>query len=92
MKFWNYIGEFYLFRWLFGKLHKNEDGVTSSANRQPFMSDCVEDNDAPVVRSSSYHYNQPYRDPYDGNDDGWSNKPFDDFHEEQDDYDMMDDF
>ena len=25
MKFWNYVGEFFLFRWLFGKFHNDSD-------------------------------------------------------------------
>jgi len=92
MKFWNYIGEFFLFRWLLGKLHKTEKGVSNSNNRQQFMSDCVEDNDTTVLRSNSCHYGQSYRNSYDSNDYGWNDQSFDDFHEEQDDYNMMDDF
>lgn len=65
MKFWNYIGEFFLFRWIFGKIQHTED------------------NDIPGGKpSNSYGSNE-----YD-----WDSQSYDDFHEEQDDYDMMDDF
>lgn len=49
MKLFRYIGEFFLFSWLFGKLQHTENS-------------------------------------------DWDSQSYDDFHEEQDDYDMMDDF
>lgn len=72
MKFWNYIGESFLFRWLFNKLHNTED------------------NDAPNGKPSDYRgysSNSHSSNRYHGN-----SQSYHDFHEEQDDYDMIDDF
>lgn len=39
MKFWNYIGEFFLFRWLFGKLHSPERDNDVLTNGKSDISD-----------------------------------------------------
>ena len=72
MTFWRYIGEFFLFRWLFGKLQHTEN------------------NHNPVRKSSDFHR-------YSSNSNGsskydWDRQSYNDFHEEQDDSYMMDDF
>lgn len=84
MKFWNYIGEFFLFRWLFDKFGKStteHDAQTKGNNRS-----CVHHGDYDSDYNSSGHHSS-YND--------WNarsyDQSFDDFHEEQDDYDMMDD-
>ena len=68
MRFLNYIGEFFLFRWLFGKLPQ------------------AADRDTPIRKSSEF---LGYLSKSDGL---CHSESYDDFHEEQDDYDMMDDF
>lgn len=88
MNFWNYIGEFFLFRWLFG-LHKHNeitcevsDATINFANR-----DSADDMDSHI----------DYRNQYDNSDSRYDNKDYgysqlyDDFLDEQDDYDMIDD-
>lgn len=72
MKFWSYIGEFLLFRWLCGKLQHTE-------------------NNDEIVRKSidSHRYSS---NSYDSHKYDWDNQSYNNFHEEQDDYDMMDDF
>lgn len=88
MKFWSYIGEVCLFRWVSGALKGNRrvrgmsDDTGCSANRE------VGDN---VDSSVGYgrRYDSSYR--YDRQEHGWS-QSYDDFHDEQDDCDMMDDW
>lgn len=88
MKFWNYIGEFFLFRWLLGKRQQKEgeESVADSNSRQSLANDDFEQNDIPVNRPSHYTSHNYHIDDHDG----WNNQSFDDFHEEQDDFDMMD--
>lgn len=89
MTFWNYIGEFFLFRWLFG-FHKHNESKrnlsdTSSSFGNKYI---VDDND--THSGFGCHKNSYSR--YDNHDYGYS-QSYDDFHDEQDDYDMMgDDF
>lgn len=85
MAFWKYIGEFFLFRWLFGS-HKYDtqqnlpDTPTSSDNK---------DIDYDMHTSFGRRHDNSYS-RYDNHNYGYS-QSYDDFHEEQDDYDMMDD-
>ena len=72
MVFWNYIGELFLFRWLFGKPQHSEN------------------NHNPVRKSSDFNWESS--NSYGSNKYDWSRQSYNDFHEEQDDYDMMDDF
>ncbi len=146
MKFWNYIGEFFLFRWLFSKLratnreqenttaksdehfavdHANENTnsiadeesgsvVEPSINDKLDLDENVEELDdldifmrnyKPRKYSSTRYqnfsgkYHRSSSDNSDNNFDNcfdWDNRDynqsFNDFHEEQDDFDMMDDF
>lgn len=62
MSFWSFIGEFFLFRWLFG-------GHPHDASRHD---------------TSAHHPQPPLAEDY--------GSSHDDFLDEQDDYDMMDDF
>lgn len=88
MAIWNYIGEFFLFRWLFGSHKHNEvkcdvlDTNIKSADR-----DFADDLD-PYIGYESHYYNNRSR--YNNQDYGYS-QSYDDFHDEQDVYDMMDD-
>lgn len=120
MNFWNYIGEFFLFRWLLGKLggsnnaHKDDrdnaamepddddelaqaearsdgrhffdeqddSGMPSSSDRPKIFSNSGDDLGRHSLKES--------RPRYDWNND--NSQSYDDFDEEQDDYDMMDDF
>lgn len=82
MKFWHYIGEFLLFRWLFGT-HESDNtqhDVPSSANRlygEDIIDDCM-----------LHHYdNRPEDDYYDGDYESYNN-----FLDDEDDYDLLDDF
>lgn len=72
MKIWNYIGEFFLFRWLFDKLQSTEN------NDNTFR----ESSDPHGYSSNSYGNYKCDRE----------SQSYNDFHEEQDDYDMVDDF
>ncbi len=133
MKFWNYIGEFFLFRWLLGKLHgfkKAKEAptvgrtvITDEDSRSPIVDDsddkvsvhdfvtAADDNndgendesddldDLDIfMRNNSVrengnktHCSGDYSDNHYWNS-GNYDQSFDNFHEEQDDYDMMDDF
>lgn len=140
MRIWNYIGEFFLFRWLFGKLksadnnqrrtselandsnttgcqgyiddsvESNLSGISdtlgtsrsNSADYQDYSDDTEDLDDLDIfMRENSYsdylsHYSsdtgefstRDYGSDYDYSD----SQSFDNFHEEQDDYDMLDDF
>ena len=133
MSIWNYIGEFFLFRWLFAKLgmHKRGNDVPTNGrndirgvdDKNHIVNNCVgtdsihdsitaaDDNyngdydesddldDLDIfMRNNSVreygnksHRNANYLNNHDWNS-GNYDQSFDDFHEEQDDYDMMDDF
>lgn len=88
MSFWNYIGEFFLFRRLFSS-HKYHEAkhVVSNTNIRSTDRDSANNMESNIGykrhsdNSYSHHDNQDY---------GYS-KSYDDFHDEQDDYDMMDD-
>lgn len=140
MAFWKYIGEFFMFRWLFDKFRKSEtgryahtDGLRTSIDREcEYLTDyhdedraSVDDPDSLVDddvvndsdnseelddldifmrnnngnnQSYSHHgdYGGGYRSSsrYSSHND-WDyescSQSFDDFHDEQDDYDMIDD-
>lgn len=87
MNFWNYIGEFFLFRWLFSSHRHNETQQNISDTSSGFGSkDIMDVNDTHF--DFGRHENSYSR--YDNRDYGYS-QSYDDFHDEQDDYDMMDD-
>lgn len=88
MSFWNYIGEFLLFRWLFGS-HKHTEAKRDAPNEtvNPVDSDSLDDPDS-YMRYGSRPDNSYSR--YDNQDYGYP-QSYDDFLDEQDDYDMMDD-
>lgn len=140
MKFWNYIGEFFLFRWLLGKIRKSttehdthaeglrtsvdSNGESLSDNHDedivqydravtPVGDELIDDSDNSEdlddldrfmrnnnddYRSHQSHENYDsdyhsrshysYRNDWDS---GSYSQSYDDFHDEQDDYDMMDD-
>lgn len=139
MTFWNYIGEFFLFRWLFGKFKKSatkhnahtedigasidRDGKHLNDNHDEdiasiddaftlvgdnLIDDCnnsedLDDLDIFMRNNSGKNRSSLHHGDYDGNyhssgrhsskndwNSGSYNQSFDDFHEEQDDYDMMD--
>ena len=140
MTFWNYIGEFFLFRWLFGKFKKyatkldaHTEGLGTSINRdEKYLNnnhdkDIVPINDAVTAvgliddsensedlddldifmrnnndNNRSYLHHGNYDSDYLSSchysshndwDSGSCSQSYDDFHDEQDDYDMMgDDF
>lgn len=140
MKFWNYIGEFLLFRWLLDKLRKssaennvhtestgaamhrdsgfldgnyNDDIVTFDSATTTDVhnsidnsdnSEDLDDLDIFMRKNKGYNSSNLYQDYGDCGDDyhsscshsdyhDWSSGSYnhDDFHEEQDDYDMLDD-
>ncbi|ROS88595.1 hypothetical protein [Xylanibacter rodentium] len=140
MSFWNYIGEFFLFRWLFGKFRKSatkhdahiEDLGASIDRDGKHLNDNHDEDIAPIddavtpigdnllgdsdnseelddldifMRNnngknhsslhhrdydSDYHSSGRHSSHNDWNS-GSYNQSFDDFHDEQDDYDMMED-
>ncbi len=88
MRFWNYIGEFLLFRWLFGSHRHNEtkrgmpDTNISSTNN-----DIIDDTESHIGYGCRYDNNYSR---YDNQDYDYS-QSYDVFLDEQDDYDTMDD-
>lgn len=126
MKFWNYISEFFLFRWLFDKLIKLNKAQKDNCANTIIRSVDVDEAMSTVSPTTNIHNeldsseegdelddldifmrNNPIKNNYsdygssrlqnvdsssryDWNND--YNQSFNDFHEEQDDYDMMDDF
>ncbi len=119
MKFWNYIGEFLLFRWMFGNRGRNHSADSSYTANSNGYSDLHYAKDDDFSSIGHHHASEPlyrgddiYDDendalddyaPIDSNDchrnryikyhhrDYGYSQSHDDFHEEQDDYDMMDD-
>ncbi len=129
MSLWNYIGEFFLFRWLFGKFRKSTTehdahtkGIGTSIDREskypngfhdediapiddaatPVGDDLLDDFDNPEDlddfldifmrdNNSSYLHHGDYDSDYNVWNSGSYSQSYDDFHDEQDDYDMMDD-
>lgn len=87
MSFWNYIGGFFLFRWLFGSHKHNETQQNMSDTSSSFGNKDIID-----VDDTHYGFgpNENSYSRYDNRDYGYS-QSCDDFHDEQDDYDMMDD-
>ena len=141
MSLWNYIGEFFLFRWLFDKFRKSttehdahtksignsicrdreylsdnhdEDIVQNYRAATPVGDESIDDSDNSEdfddldifmrnnngnyrshqsdehYDSSDYHSRSRYS-PHNDWDSGSYSQSYDDFHDEQDDYDMMDD-
>lgn len=139
MAFWNYIGEFFLFRWLIGKFKKSttehdshtevsgasingnseylngnldegiapDDAITDVGNNLLDDSDNSEDLDDLDIfirnnngnnRSYPHHrdfdrdyHSSGHRSSHNDWSSGSCSQSYDDFHDEQDDYDMMDD-
>lgn len=86
MSFWNYIGEFFLFRWLFGSRKRsdithNEPG----SSRYSFNKNDTSDSDLYFEKRYSHDYSHFGNHEYD------YSQSYDDFLDEQDDYDMIDD-
>ena len=88
MSLWNYIGEFLLFRWLFGLGKRDATEHDSYGSSFRSFRDDFDNHTNPDTGSGS-RYDSPYS-RYDHHDYGYS-QSYDDFHDEQDDYDMMDD-
>jgi hypothetical protein len=139
MSFWNYIGEFLLFRWLLGKFRKSttehdshtevsgasingnseylngnldegiapDDAITDVGNNLLDDSDNSEELDDLDIfirnnngnnRSYPHHrdfdcdyHSSGHRSSHNDWSSGSCSQSYDDFHDEQDDYDMMDD-
>lgn len=139
MSFWNYIGEFLLFRWLLGKFRKSttehdshtevsgasingnseylngnldegiapDDAITDDGNNLLDDSDNSEELDDLDIfirnnngnnRSYPHHrdfdcdyHSSGHRSSHNDWSSGSCSQSYDDFHDEQDDYDMMDD-
>lgn len=88
MSLWNYIGEFLLFRWLFGShKHKETKRDLSDTSNSFGNKDIFDDTDSHI--SFGRCHNNSYS-RYDDHDYDYS-QSYDDFYDEQDDYDVMDD-
>lgn len=86
MKFWNYIGESFLFHWLFGShKHNKAKPDVPDATVNPVDSDSMDDLDS-YMRFGRHSDNCSRY----GNQDCGYTQSYDDFLDEQDDYDMMD--
>lgn len=88
MKFWNYIGEFFLFRWLFGWLKPNgAKNDLSESSRNDSNDDVINGCGTDFTHGNRYEKSYSNYDNQDYN----SSRAYDDFLDEQDEYDMMDD-
>ena len=88
MSIFRYIREFFLFRWLFGS-HKHDEPKHDLSDMSASFGNknIIDDNDTHIGFGRS-HDNSYSR--YGNHDYGYS-QSYDDFHDEQDDYDIMDD-
>ena len=84
MSFWNFIGEFFLFRWLFDPHGRNAARLDTT-----ILSGSADINELDSHIGFGRHYDSSYS-RYDGQDYGYS-QSYDDFHNQQDDYYMTDD-
>lgn len=98
MSIWNVISDIILFRWLFRNLNWNEQSGNTFEQLKPTKKkpnhEEIDSTEFSFNRSSTnFSRGSKYdnRHFYDYNNSGYSHS-FDNFHEEQDDYDMMDDF
>lgn len=110
MKVWRYIGEFFLFKRLFGN-GKRSDSSFDSYKRDDMRhnpvdyvenDDDLDDLDIFMRENSGNKHGSRYSGDYEsgfgkgynrgGADCGSFDQSTEDFHEEQDDYDMLDDF
>lgn len=88
MTVWNYIGEFFLFRRLFGsRKHNGSEHEVSNPSISPVNRDLADDIDSYIGYENRYDNSYPR---YDNQDYGDSQSYYG-FHDEQDDYDMTDD-
>lgn len=86
MSLWNYIGEFFFFRWLFGSRKRSDILYNETASsRHSFNEDDISEPDLNFEKRYSHDYSH-----FDNHDYDYS-QSYDDFLDEQDDYDMMDD-
>lgn len=83
MKFWNYVSEIILFDWLVRLFKKHEHREEVKSGDRFVDNDLTDDFD---VHDHYYGHTQ-----FDHDDYGYTQSA-DDFLDEQDDYDMMDDF
>lgn len=132
MPLWNHIGEFFLFRWLFGKSKKSTTehdahtkGIGTSIDRESKYPNGFHDEDIAPIDDAATPVGDDLLDGFDNSEDlddfldifmrdnkgnnrsclhhgdydndynVWNSESYsqsyDDFHDEQDDYDMMDD-
>lgn len=88
MKFWSYIGEFFLFRWLFGLFKPNgTKSNLSESSRNDFHDDVINDCDTDFIHGNRYEKSYSNYDNQNYN----SYRAYDDFLDEHDEYDMIDD-
>lgn len=97
MSFWNYIGKFLLFRWLFGNRNKGHNigsshtvDTTDYTPRRVDIEDYIANDLDDDLRNPHYYNNGCHGRNNDHSDYG-GYQSHDDFLDEQDDYDMMDD-
>lgn len=101
MKIWNYIYEFFLFRWLFNKLRLKDKNGLKSTGQQSLIDNYVDDVD---IDNARIHGCRGYSsgNSYNNNDYDWRNQQSygfeegevydisDDLYEEPDDFDFED--
>ncbi len=96
MRFWNYIGEFLLFRCFFGGRGTDRDVEspysTGITDYMPRRADTEDDLDDDFVAMNQHGCGYPYDRSYDNYDysSRWDDT-VDDFLDEKDDFDMIDD-
>lgn len=89
MSFWQYVGEFLMFRWLYRQLSGSHDRVSHEGH----ISDChhyADDYDTYGHHDAMGYHIHDDRD-WDTYNDYGDSQSYDNFLDEQDDYDMMDD-
>lgn len=93
MKIWKYLGEFFLFRWITGKLRaeENQTSAVKPTNRSSYKT-VPEDYDNAISSKSRRRGKGKSHTTYGSDSYRSTHQSFDDLDEEPDDYDMMDDF
>lgn len=84
MKFWDRLREILAFRWLDGKPEQNKEKRDAKSRSRRTYED--------VGTPRRYSSGRTYRSPYQDRTRGRRSQSLNEFHEEQDDYDMMDGF
>lgn len=95
MKFFQYLGEYLFLNRLFGGSHKNESADNQSIDSCVVADDNISDESSHIADNQDISTDS-YDDEYESYDDDYlydmEEQEIEDFYDEQDDFDMLDDF